>query len=69
MGLEMYLNNKSAAAHIHRSESWLNKSRCSGNGPKFLKIGRGILYAKTDLDAFLESCRRNSTSDDGGSAR
>jgi hypothetical protein len=43
--------------------------RQAGRGPKFLKLGPSrtsvIRYRREDLDAYLESCVRISTSDTG----
>ena len=54
---------KKAAAHIGMSASWLAKRRMSGDPPAFLKLGRAIVYEEAELDAWLESCRRRSTSE------
>lgn len=56
-----------AAEHIGLSVSTLNKLRVFGGGPVFLKLGRRVKYDVADLDAWLASRRRRSTSDDGGS--
>ena len=52
-----------AAAYTGLSESTLAKRRLYGLPPTFLNLGgRAIGYAIDDLDAWLESCRRQSTS-------
>ena len=56
---------KQAAAYLKSSESTLAKKRLKGNGPTYTKFGRLVLYAKQDLDEFLASRRRLSTSDAG----
>lgn len=53
-------NTKEAAAYICKSASWLNKSRMSGAGPIYMKIGGGVVYAKSDLDAFMAGARRTA---------
>ena len=58
-----WLRPKEAAAYIKSSESTLAKKRLKGNGPTYTKFGRLVLYAKRDLDEFLASHRRLSTSD------
>ncbi len=58
-----YLKTREAAAYLNVSESWLNKSRITGTGPAFIKIGSGILYAVDDLDAFAAARRVRSTSE------
>jgi hypothetical protein len=45
------------------SASTLNKLRVFGGGPKYLKLGRTVVYDVTDLDAWLATKRRASTSD------
>lgn len=55
-----------AARHTGLSVSTLNKLRVFGGGPVFLKLGRRVAYDVTDLDAWLASRRRRSTSDGGG---
>jgi predicted DNA-binding transcriptional regulator AlpA len=52
-----------AANYTGLSESTLAKRRLYGQPPAFLNLGgRAIGYAIDDLDAWLESCRRQSTS-------
>ncbi|MBK5282655.1 MAG: helix-turn-helix domain-containing protein [Nitrospiraceae bacterium] len=45
--------------------------RVRGGGPRFLKIGRCVRYALSDLEAFVQAAVRSSTSDPGpaGSGR
>lgn len=57
------LNNAEAAHFISRSPSWLNKSRMTGTGPVYLKIGGGVRYRVSDLKVWLESMRRNAVYD------
>lgn len=53
-----------AAEHCGLSVSTLNKLRCTGGGPKFLKItGAAVRYDPKDLDAWIASRRRGSTSE------
>ena len=52
-----------AAAYLKSSTSTLAKKRLKGDGPTYTKFGRNVLYAKRDLDAYLYSRRRLSTSD------
>jgi predicted DNA-binding transcriptional regulator AlpA len=44
--------------------SWLAKSRLSGTGPRFVKIGRAVRYAESAVRDFVKSRQRNSTSED-----
>ena len=52
-----------AAKYTGLSESTLAKRRLHGRPPVFLNLGgRAIGYALSDLDRWLETCRRQSTS-------
>lgn len=57
------LDSKNAAAHIGKSLSWLNKSRMTGSGPVYLKLGGSVRYAIEDLNAWLASNRRTAVYD------
>ena len=52
-----------AAVYSGVSVSYLNKLRCTGGGPVYIARGRRIIYDTRDLDAWLNSGRRRSTSD------
>lgn len=54
-----------AARYVCLSPRTLERYRVTGEGPKFLKIGRWVRYRVEDLDAWLAGCARASTSDDG----
>lgn len=59
---------KGAAEYIGMSVAFLNRHRISGDGPAYLKLGGRIWYPETDLDTWLASRRRTSTSQPGGVA-
>ena len=54
---------EAAATYTGISASTLNKLRVFGGGPAYLKLGRRVAYSVSDLDAWLASKRRNSTSE------
>jgi hypothetical protein len=54
-----------AAAYLDTTEQSLAHMRHLGSGPVFVKAGRVVLYLREDLDAWLRSNRRRSTSDSG----
>ena len=56
------LRTRSAAKYCGLSKSTLDKYRLTGEGPIFLKIGRTVVYDIDDLDVWLISKRRKSTS-------
>lgn len=57
------LKTNEAATYIGKSASWLNKTRMTGTGPVYLKIGGGVRYDVTDLDAWLDGKRRTAVYD------
>lgn len=59
------LDSHGAAAYLRLARQTLAKMRMSGAGPVYFKVGRRILYDCTDLDAWLDTRRRRSTSDPG----
>lgn len=52
-----------AARYLSVSESFLNNRRVYGGGPPFVRIGRKVAYAISDLDDFIARGRRTSTSE------
>jgi predicted DNA-binding transcriptional regulator AlpA len=50
------------------SVSTLNKWRVAGFGPKFVKLGRRVLYRDEDIEAFITAGIRRSTSETPGVA-
>jgi predicted DNA-binding transcriptional regulator AlpA len=57
------LTTPQAALYLGLAVSTLNKWRCFGAGPKFLKLGRAVRYRREDLDSFLMSRQLGSTSE------
>jgi predicted DNA-binding transcriptional regulator AlpA len=56
------LTVEDAARYVGLSVSFMNRARLHGDGPVFLKLGRRVVYDRSDLDAWLASRRRTSTS-------
>ena len=52
-----------AAEFLQLSESWLNKARISGDGPRFIKMGRSVRYSLQALEEFKRAHARGSTSE------
>lgn len=52
-----------AAKYADSSTSTLAKLRLRGGGPRFCRIGRAIRYRRADIDDWLNSTRRRSTSE------
>ena len=58
------LDTVAAARYCSLSSKTLESWRCSGkNGPPFVKIGRRVLYRVADLDAWLGTHVRRTTSE------
>ncbi len=52
-----------AAEFLRLSESWLNKGRVLGYGPRFLKMGCSVRYSLQALEEFKRANTRGSTSE------
>ena len=59
------LPTEHAATYLGLSPKTLETLRTRGGGPPFLKLGRRVVYRKTDLDTWLAARVRRSTSDPG----
>ena len=59
------LDSDGAAAYLHLARQTLAKMRVSGTGPSYYKVGRRILYDRMELDGWLDTRRRRSTSNPG----
>lgn len=58
------LRVREAAARLGLSKSTLDRMRCEGRGPRFVKItGKIVGYDPADLDAYAEGRKRQSTSE------
>jgi predicted DNA-binding transcriptional regulator AlpA len=53
---ESLLSEQQASQYLGVSRSWLQKARCHGYGPAFVRLRKsgGIRYRITDLDAWLD---------------
>ncbi|RWB65391.1 helix-turn-helix domain-containing protein [Mesorhizobium sp.] len=56
---------RQAAEYVGLSKSNLDKMRCYGGGPAYIKLGNSVIYRTEDLDLWLASNRR--ASNDNGS--
>lgn len=68
--VEKVLSNDEAARFLGLSPRTLPGMRRRGDGPPFIKLGaRRLGYLESDLQKWVESQRRRSTSDPGLLAR
>jgi predicted DNA-binding transcriptional regulator AlpA len=56
------LRTGDAAAYVGLAASTLEKLRLTGGGPAYFKLGKSVLYDPEDLDNWMASKRRASTS-------
>jgi hypothetical protein len=47
-----FLDNQQAADYLRLSPRTLDRQRVTGDGPKFRKFGRRVIYAIEDLEAW-----------------
>lgn len=59
------LRTQEAAEYCGSSVSTFEKLRLYGGGPRYVKLGRRVVYDPADLDTWLAANRRTSTSDAG----
>ena len=62
--IDPLLHSAEVAELLGVSLSWLAKSRLTGTGPRFIKVGRAVRYARSAVREFLLSRQRHSTSEE-----
>jgi hypothetical protein len=65
---EGLLRTGQAAKRLGLSERYLEILRVRGDGPPFVSFGRCVRYRPSDLDGWVGTRLRRSTSDEPGSA-
>ncbi|NNE56600.1 MAG: helix-turn-helix domain-containing protein [Hellea sp.] len=56
------MNVNQAADYLGLAVSTLNKWRCYGDGPVFIKMGRSVRYRLEDLNDYVTCNKTESTS-------
>jgi len=51
------MSSKRTAQYLDAAEQTLNNWRHQGRGPSYIKIGKKILYRRSDVDAWLDAHR------------
>lgn len=54
-------NQNQLAAYLGKSTAWCERARLTGDGPKFVKLGRHVRYRAEDVMAWIESHPRVSS--------
>jgi predicted DNA-binding transcriptional regulator AlpA len=62
------LRDDEVEAILGVADGWAAKDRLTKARIPYLKIGRSVRYRARDVQAYLESCVRRSTSDIGAAA-
>lgn len=60
--METLLTQRDAARLLRFSERTLERLRLTGNGPRYVKATRRVLYRECDLEAWVASRLTTSTS-------
>jgi len=60
---EALLTATDAARLLRVSLSWLAKARLTGDGPRYIKIGRSVRYLESSLREYIKMRTRSSTSE------
>lgn len=63
--LRRLIDERTVESHYGVPRRILQKRRWKGLEPEFLKVGRRVYYQVGAIEAWLERCRRVSTSDPG----
>ncbi|MEJ0093211.1 MAG: helix-turn-helix domain-containing protein [Methylocella sp.] len=61
--VRLLLTTIAAAQMCGLRKNTLDKMRLSGTGPAYLKLGRSVRYDLADIEAWISSSRRRSTSE------
>lgn len=67
--LRELINTKQAARRCGLSPRTMEKRRCAGLAPAWVRLGRAVRYDVAELDAWIAESRRTSTSDPGPEGR
>ena len=51
------LTERETSSYTRLSSAWLRKRRRLGLAPAYIRIGRRIIYKRTDLDALIQQGR------------
>jgi excisionase family DNA binding protein len=65
----IYLTQTELAQFLRVSDRTLERWRLEGNGPPHIKAGRRCLYSRSDVENWLLSRRRHSTSETFGGSQ
>lgn len=61
-----YLDTSQAARYLGISPKTLMRMRVTGDGPRYAKAGRRVIYDRFDLDGWVEERKRRFTAESAG---
>ena len=61
--LPRLLDQAALAQYLGKSTAWCERARLMGGGPCFCKLGRHVRYRAEDVQEWIESNVRTSTSE------
>jgi predicted DNA-binding transcriptional regulator AlpA len=61
--IDPLLQPRDVAKILGVSTSWLAKARLSGEGPRFVKIGRSVRYPESSLREYVKARTKGLTSE------
>jgi predicted DNA-binding transcriptional regulator AlpA len=70
-GFEKYLTTRELAKLLRRSEQSIHNARLSGEGdyPRFVRVGRQVLYPETEVRAWLGKFGKYRTTAEADAAK
>lgn len=63
--VDRVLRPDETARRLNNSTSTLAKWRMTGDGPRFVKVGRAVRYRQSDIEDWLASRTVSSTAESG----
>lgn len=48
---------------VYKSEKWAQRARWQGDGPRYVKLGRHVRYRAEDVEEWINSNLRESTTE------
>lgn len=61
--MKQLMTTEETSAYVRHAVQTLAKWRVYGKGPRWVKMGRSVFYERTDVDSWIDSNIRSSTSD------
>ena len=62
--IKRFLNTREAADYVGLSAKTLARRRAAGEGPRYIKRSKRVIYEVVDLDAWMEEGKRRFTAEE-----